>query len=93
MAGVVKRLDRLAIDKRVELCNDASLLPFASPAGNDAFAQTKAYLKSLGLSPAAFRVGRALTLDPKTETFESDPEANALLRRDYRKPFVVPEQV
>jgi hypothetical protein len=38
-------------------------------------------------------VGRVLSLDPRTETFVGDAEANALLRRDYRKPFVVPETV
>jgi predicted dehydrogenase len=80
---------RLGEDKPLDAIKD----PFASAAANDAFARTKDYLKSLGVTPASFRVGRALTLDPKTETFEGDAEANALLRREYRKPFVVPEQV
>jgi predicted dehydrogenase len=38
-------------------------------------------------------VGRKLTIDPKTETFVDDKEANALLRREYRKGFEVPEKV
>jgi len=40
-------------------------------------------------------LGPWLTMDPKTERFvgEFADEANKLLRRDYRKPFVVPEQV
>jgi hypothetical protein len=31
--------------------------------------------------------------DPKTETFPGDDEANALLRREYREPYVLPDQV
>ena len=79
---------RLGEDKPLEAVKD----PFANPAANEAFEKTKGYLKALGLSPASFRVGRALTLDPKTETF-ADSEANALARREYRKPYVVPDQV
>jgi len=30
-------------------------------------------------------------MDPKTERFIGNEKANALLTRDYRKPFVVPE--
>jgi len=43
----------------------------------------------------AFRLGRTLSFDPKTETFVGDgaKQANTFLTRDYRKPFVVPEQV
>jgi predicted dehydrogenase len=70
--------------------------PFGSSAvGNEAFRGMRDHLKGLGLNLAAtpVRVGRALTLDPKTEKFEGDAEANALLRREYRKPFVVPDQV
>lgn len=38
------------------------------------------------------RVGRKLTLDPTTETFASDAEANSLRGRpEYRKPWVLPE--
>ena len=38
------------------------------------------------------RVGRKLTLDPETETFVDDKEANALRTRpEYRKPWVLPE--
>ena len=38
------------------------------------------------------RVGRKLTLDPTTETFVGDAEANALRTRpEYRKPWVLPE--
>ncbi len=40
----------------------------------------------------AARVGRTLTLDPQTESFIDDAEANALRTRpEYRKPWVLPE--
>jgi predicted dehydrogenase len=37
--------------------------------------------------------GEKLVVDPVTETFTNSDEGNALLRREYRKPWVVPEQV
>jgi hypothetical protein len=42
---------------------------------------------------AQLMVGRSLTFDPKKEVFVGDEEANKLLTREYRKPFVVPENV
>lgn len=40
----------------------------------------------------AARLGRKLTFDAATETFEKDAEANALRTRpEYRKPWVLPE--
>jgi predicted dehydrogenase len=39
------------------------------------------------------RVGRAVYFDPETNRFKGDDEANALLRRTYRAPYVVPENV
>jgi predicted dehydrogenase len=40
----------------------------------------------------AARVGRTLILDPATETFVDDQDANALRTRpEYRKPWVLPE--
>jgi len=40
-------------------------------------------------------IGPVLTFDPKAERFtgERAEEANNLIRRDYRAPFVVPETV
>lgn len=45
------------------------------------------------LANIAFRTGRKLTFDPVTETFPGDAEANALLGRKYREPYVLPENV
>ncbi|MNC99069.1 hypothetical protein D3C83_172290 [compost metagenome] len=45
------------------------------------------------LANVSLRTGRKLTFDPKTETFPGDEEANRFLRRQYREPYVVPDQV
>lgn len=45
------------------------------------------------LGNISYRLGRQLKFDPQAETFVNDPEADALLTRQYREPFVVPEVV
>jgi predicted dehydrogenase len=45
------------------------------------------------LGNIAYRVGRQLKFDPAADSFVGDSEAVALLKRHYRKPFVVPEHV
>ena len=46
------------------------------------------------LGNISYRVGnRALHFDADTETFPDDAEANNLLKRVYRKPWVLPEEV
>jgi predicted dehydrogenase len=45
------------------------------------------------LGNIAYRTGRTLRFDSAPETFPGDAEANALLSRQYRYPFVVPEKV
>ncbi|HEX4591364.1 MAG TPA: Gfo/Idh/MocA family oxidoreductase [Gemmataceae bacterium] len=45
------------------------------------------------LGNIAYRTGRALKFDTATESIVDDAEANKLLRRSYRSPFVVPETV
>jgi len=45
------------------------------------------------LANMAYRLGRTIDFDPKTESCLGDEKASALLTRDYRKPFVVPESV
>ena len=41
----------------------------------------------------AYRMGRKLQIDAETEGFLNDEEANGLLKRKYRAPWVVPETV
>jgi hypothetical protein len=45
------------------------------------------------LAKTPLALGPWLNMDPKTERFRENDAANALLSRDYRKPFVVPEVV
>ena len=37
--------------------------------------------------------GRKLIVDAQTETIVDDAQANKLLKREYRAPWVVPEKV
>jgi hypothetical protein len=46
-----------------------------------------------GFLPLILNVPVSFSFDAKTETCIDDPEANRLLGRTYRKPFVVPESV
>lgn len=39
------------------------------------------------------RLGRSLNFDPATERFINDDEANAMVKREYREPFVIPNEV
>jgi predicted dehydrogenase len=42
----------------------------------------------------SWRLGnKKLRLDGKTDTFVGEPEANRLIKRNYRKPWIFPEQV
>jgi len=67
--------------------------PFTCEEGNEAFSRTRKHLTDNGvdLSKTQLRVGRTLSFDPAKEKFVNDPEADKLLTREYRKPFVVPE--
>ncbi len=49
---------------------------------------------SLGhLGVISYRTGRKLIFNPETEKFVRDKEADKLLTREYRKPYVMPENV
>ncbi|NQT12029.1 MAG: gfo/Idh/MocA family oxidoreductase, partial [Planctomycetes bacterium] len=37
--------------------------------------------------------GEKLEVDPNSETFTNSDAGNALLKREYRKPWVVPDEV
>ncbi len=45
------------------------------------------------LANISYRVKRSLKFDDKTQKFVGDSEANALLTRKYRAPYIVPEKV
>jgi len=45
------------------------------------------------LANISYRLGRKLGFDPAAVKFTGDNEANRMLTRDYRKPYVVPEKV
>jgi len=53
------------------------------------------HLKETGLALDGlnYRLGRKLTFDAGTESFVSDAEANQLLTRPYRAPFLVPDRM
>lgn len=58
--------------------------------------QTHLAANHIDLAQANLKVSSVLEVDPKRETFTgpcATPEALSLLRREYRKPYVVPEQV
>lgn len=52
----------------------------------------KFYLAKAGIDTdtTKIKVGRRLAFNPESETFVDDSQADALLTRDYREPFVVP---
>jgi len=45
------------------------------------------------MANTSYRLGRSLDFDPQTERYVDDEAANAMLTRDYRAPYVIPEQV
>src|SRR5450432_2073482 len=45
------------------------------------------------LANISYRLGRSLHFDAATYSVTGDAEANKMFRREYRKPFVVPEKV
>jgi len=59
----------------------------------DVYNRTTAYLKDNGIDveKSGYTLGRKLVLDG--ERFVGDSDANAMLARDYRDPFVVPTTV
>jgi len=45
------------------------------------------------LGNISYRLGRQLTFDPVSERFVGDEDANAMLSRKYRAPFVMPDKI
>jgi predicted dehydrogenase len=54
------------------------------------FQRTLDHLSNNGVNPENIQVGLDLAFDPKSETFDDNADANTMLTREYRKPFVVP---
>jgi len=62
----------------------------------EAFQDLKQHLANtatLDLAGAAYRLGRTLHFDARAEKFIGDFEADCMLTRPYRGPFVLPERV
>ena len=63
--------------------------------GNAAFRRCRDHLRDNGIdvAKAPLRVGRSLEFDGARESFAGDADADRMLRREYRRPYVVPEDV
>jgi predicted dehydrogenase len=48
---------------------------------------------NVDIKASLLTLGPVLRMDPKTELFLDNPKANALITRNYRVPFVVPDKV
>jgi hypothetical protein len=45
------------------------------------------------LANISYRLGRELRFNGETEKFINDPQADKMLTREYRSPYIVPEKV
>ncbi|MBL6766380.1 MAG: Gfo/Idh/MocA family oxidoreductase [Verrucomicrobiae bacterium] len=63
--------------------------------GSETLERTLEHLakNEVDISKEKLVLGPALEMNPKTERFPGNEAANALLTRDYRKPYVVPENI
>lgn len=61
----------------------------------EAYGRLAEHLKKndVDLAKTPINLGTLLALDPKTERFTNNEEANRMLRREYRKGYEVPEKV
>jgi predicted dehydrogenase len=70
--------------------------PFGNnPKASEYFERMQEHLKDNGLKleETDYIVGRTLAFDASTESIMGDKEANQLLSRQYRPPYVVPDKV
>lgn len=67
----------------------------ADKGATETFDRMAAHLEANGvdLQKTKATLGAVLKMNPKSEKFTNNSDANKLLTRDYRKPFVVPEKV
>jgi len=63
--------------------------------GEATFGRMVDHLKANGvdLDVTKLTIGPVLKMDPQTERFPGNEQANKLLTRDYRAPFIVPDKV
>ena len=68
---------------------------FNNVAGAEAMARMEKHLadNKVELDKTQMRVGPKLLIDPKTETFTNNKDANLMLTREYRKGFEVPAKI
>jgi hypothetical protein len=66
-----------------------------NPEAMDTFNRMAAHLAAneIDLDVERLTLGAFLKMDPRTEQFTNNRQANTLLARDYRAPFIVPTQV
>ena len=71
--------------------------PFAEDYANEAWARLRKHLtenRKLDLGACEGRLGLTVKFDPETEQLiDAPPAATAMLARNYRKPYVVPDKV
>ncbi|HVT89686.1 MAG TPA: Gfo/Idh/MocA family oxidoreductase [Tepidisphaeraceae bacterium] len=63
--------------------------------GNEAMSRMVKHLadNKVPVESTFFMMGKRLNFNAETETFRGDDQANRMLTREYRKPFVVPDKV
>jgi hypothetical protein len=45
------------------------------------------------LANISYRLGRTINFDPDTQTIINDGEATKMLSREYRAPYIIPQQI
>jgi predicted dehydrogenase len=67
----------------------------SEPGGEETFQRMLEHLQAneVDVMKDKITLGPVLSFNPKTERFVGNSAADALLKRDYRSPFVVPDQV
>ena len=90
LANISYRLgDQVAFSSQSKALGD-------DPAAYETFARLEQHLSQgngLKLDGMQYRLGRTLAFDPAAERFVDNADANALLTRNYRAPFTVPDKV
>jgi hypothetical protein len=76
-------------------CNKASGAFGDDKAAYETVARMEEHLKDnrVTLDGLKYRLGRKLAFDAATESFSADSDANQLLTRAYRAPYVVPDKI